>query len=130
MAPQLLVMGKQSSGVCLVADSSTGQLYWAEEDCIVLFKDIAEVVVSVYCHTSAYSQKMESVTRAQLFQDMKPGGRYCNIVGVYHEHLSAELVGQPDREMMEALPKSCKWFAHKGAGYDSVDVAAAKEKGK
>jgi len=53
MAPQILVMGKQSSGECLVADSFTGQLYWAEEDCSVLFKDIAEVVVSVYCHTGA-----------------------------------------------------------------------------
>jgi glyoxylate reductase len=72
---------------------------------------------------------MESVSRIQLFQDLKPGGRYCDIVGIYHEHLSADLVGQPDREMMEALPQSCKWFAHKGAGYDSVDVVAAKNKG-
>ena len=86
-------------------------------------------MVSEKFNTEAHGQKMESVSRIQLFQDLKPGGRYCDIVGIYHEHLSADLVGQPDREMMEALPQSCKWFAHKGAGYDSIDVLAAKNKG-
>jgi len=73
---------------------------------------------------------MQSVSRSELFADMKPEGRYGDIVGVYHEHLSADAVGQPDQEMMNALPASCKWFAHKGAGYDSVDVAAAKKRGE
>jgi glyoxylate reductase len=113
----------------VVADSALGDLYWAEQDCDELFKDIAEVTVSELCNAGTHRQKMKSLSRAELFRDMKPGGRYCNIVGVYHEHLSVALVGQPDREMMEALPQSCKWFAHKGAGYDSVDVAAAKNKG-
>lgn len=73
---------------------------------------------------------MESRSRSELFSDLKTTGRYGNIVGVYHEHLSAGTIGQPDREMMQALPSTCKWFAHKGAGYDSVDVEAAKSLGQ
>jgi len=72
---------------------------------------------------------MGSSSRKELFEDMKPGGRYSHVVGIYHEHLSADLVGQPDKDMMEALPDSCRWFAHKGAGYDSVDVTTARHRG-
>jgi hypothetical protein len=32
--------------------------------------------------------------------------------------------------MINALPKTCQWFAHKGAGYDSVAVHAAKARGE
>jgi phosphoglycerate dehydrogenase-like enzyme len=73
---------------------------------------------------------MESGSRQELFDDLKRGGRHGDIVGVYHEHLSAKVVGHPDKEMMQAFPESCKWFAHKGAGYDSVDVATAKSRGQ
>lgn len=79
---------------------------------------------------TADKKEMKSTYREELFRDMREGGRYGNIVGVYHEHLSAGSVGQPDRQMMEALPESCRWFAHKGAGYDSVDVMAAKSRGE
>jgi glyoxylate reductase len=73
---------------------------------------------------------MESQTREELFQDFAAGGKYEDIVGIYHEHLSAPKVGHPDRAFFEALPGSCKWVAHKGAGYDSVDVGAAKARGE
>lgn len=73
---------------------------------------------------------MESTSRPELFKDFQPGGRYGDIIGIYHEYRSEEAVGQPDRAMIEALPSSCKWLAHKGAGYDSIDITAAKEKGE
>lgn len=73
---------------------------------------------------------MEATSREDLFSQFSKGGKYSDIVGVYHEHLSAHLVGLPDADMMEALPESCKWFAHKGAGYDSVDVNAARKRGE
>jgi phosphoglycerate dehydrogenase-like enzyme len=72
---------------------------------------------------------MESKSRQELLSDLGLGGRYSDIVGVYHEHISAKLVGHPDSEMIGALPSSCKWLAHKGAGYDSVDVRAANARG-
>lgn len=72
---------------------------------------------------------MKSQTREELFNDLAPGGPYSDVVGIYHEHLSAPSVGHPDEAMFSALPASCKWLAHKGAGYDSVDVHAAKANG-
>jgi glyoxylate reductase len=38
--------------------------------------------------------------------------------------------GPLNKEFFDALPDSCKWIAHKGAGYDNVDVQAAKAKGE
>ncbi|RSH92011.1 hypothetical protein EHS25_009382 [Saitozyma podzolica] len=99
MKPRILIMG---------------QLYWAEKDCQEFLSPIADIV------------HMESESREELFADLAEGGRYSDIVGVYHEHLSAERVGHPDEAMINALPKTCRWFAHKGAGYDSVAVHAAK----
>jgi glyoxylate reductase len=72
---------------------------------------------------------MESQNRAELFRDFSTGGRYSDITAIYHEHLSDKRTGHPDAEMMNALPETCKWLAHKGAGYDSIDVHAAKARG-
>ncbi|WWC72809.1 uncharacterized protein I206_106773 [Kwoniella pini CBS 10737] len=102
MAPKILLMGK---------------LYWASQDAEQLLGGIADVVC------------MESTSRAELFEDFSSGGRYSDVVGIYHEHISDRTVGDPDEEFINALPSSCKWFAHKGAGYDSVDVRAAKARG-
>lgn len=38
-------------------------------------------------------------------------------------------LGGLDRTFIEALPPSVKHIAHTGAGYDSLDFVAAKEKG-
>lgn len=94
-----------------------GKLYWAEEDCKALLDPVAEVV------------SMESTSREELFKDLSPGGRYDDIVAVYHEHLSIKTVGHADGDMFRALPSSCKWFAHKGAGYDDIDVGTAVKLG-
>lgn len=71
---------------------------------------------------------MDVKSREELFQKFR--GEYSSVVGIYHEHLTASTIGHPDSEMMEHLPEPCKWFAHKGAGYDSIDVTAAKKKGE
>lgn len=73
---------------------------------------------------------MESKSRSELFEDFKaPSGRYSNIKCIYHEHLSQPVVGMPNAEFINTLPESCKWIAHKGAGYEAVDVAACKTRG-
>ncbi|KAK6906494.1 hypothetical protein I204_00698 [Kwoniella mangroviensis CBS 8886] len=80
MAPKVLLMG---------------ELFWAGPDAEELLGGIAELV------------PMESQSREEFFQDCAPGGRYSDIVGIYHEHLSDKI----------------------GAGYDSVGVKAAKARG-
>ncbi|WWC64962.1 uncharacterized protein I303_107576 [Kwoniella dejecticola CBS 10117] len=102
MAPKVLLMG---------------ELYWAGKDAEQLLGGIADVV------------SMESSSREELFKDFASGGRYSDVVAIYHEHLSDKITGHPDTDFMNALPSSCKWFAHKGAGYDSVDVHTAKSRG-
>lgn len=38
-------------------------------------------------------------------------------------------LGELDRTFIEALPSSVKYIAHTGAGYDTLDFTAAKDKG-
>lgn len=82
-------------------------------------------------HAALYGalQYMESQSREELFKDFAEGGRYADTTAIFHSAFSSKLVGQPDKELIDALPASCKWLAHKGAGYDSVDVHAAKARG-
>lgn len=75
------------------------------------------------------SKHMESTSREELFKDLAPGGRYADIVGIYHEHESHHKIGLPDKQMINSLPSSVKWIAHKGAGYDQFDVVACKARG-
>ena len=108
-------------------------LFWAEPECKAMFEGKAEVVVrkSSSARLLAHSpQHIESKSRQELVDDFKPGGRYSNITAIYHEHLSEPIVGKADARFFDALPESCKWFAHKGAGYDSVDVQAARRRGE
>jgi lactate dehydrogenase-like 2-hydroxyacid dehydrogenase len=39
------------------------------------------------------------------------------------------VTGPFDQELAEALPKSLKYIAHNGAGYDNIDVAAFTGRG-
>lgn len=73
---------------------------------------------------------MESESRQEFFSDLKPDGKYGRIAGIYHEHLSQQVVGMPDAELINALPESCKWIAHKGAGYEAFDIEACKKRGE
>ncbi|TCD66554.1 hypothetical protein EIP91_001275 [Steccherinum ochraceum] len=61
--------------------------------------------------------------------NLKSGGKYEGIVGLYRHNVSADSIGIFDREIVEALSPSVKWIAHNGAGYDQIDVQACKEKG-
>ena len=72
---------------------------------------------------------MESKSRQEFFSDLKSEGKYGRIAGIYHEHLSQKVVGMPDAELINALPESCKWIAHKGAGYEAFGIDACKKRG-
>ena len=82
------------------------------------FKGVAE---------PTYQKSVKSQSREELFKDFQEGGRYGDIVGIFH---ASDGFGRSDKEFFEALPTTCKIFAHKGAGYDSVDVHAAKARGE
>lgn len=72
---------------------------------------------------------MDSPDRADFISNLKPGGKYEGIVGLYRHNISADCIGVFDQEIIGALPSSVKWIAHNGAGYDQIDVAACKAKG-
>ncbi|KAI0645288.1 D-isomer specific 2-hydroxyacid dehydrogenase [Trametes meyenii] len=94
-----------------------GDLVWAHQECAELFKDLAEVV------------PMDSPTRADFLANLQPGGKYDGIVGIYRHNVSTDRIGIFDAPLIAALPASVKWIAHNGAGYDQIDVAAAKARG-
>jgi glyoxylate reductase len=50
-------------------------------------------------------------------------------VAILHTFESNAVYGNVDKALIDALPSSVKWIAHKGAGYDDVDVSACKAKG-
>lgn len=73
---------------------------------------------------------MDSPSRADFLANLKPGGKYEGVVGVYRHNLSADRIGVFDPEIVDALAASgVKWIAHNGAGYDQIDVLRCKEKG-
>lgn len=73
---------------------------------------------------------MSSSDRADFLRDLKPGGKYAGVVGVYRRNISAVQIGPFDREVVDALAKAgVKWIAHHGAGYDKIDVLRCKEMG-
>jgi lactate dehydrogenase-like 2-hydroxyacid dehydrogenase len=72
---------------------------------------------------------MDSPDRADLFANLKQGGKYEGTVVIYRDNTSADRVGVFDRALIGALPPGVKWIAHNGAGYDQIDVHACKEKG-
>jgi glyoxylate reductase len=74
-------------------------------------------------------QLMDSPDRADLFANLKQGGKYEGTVVIYRHNSSADRVGVFDRALIGALPPGVKWIAHNGAGYDQIDVHACKEKG-
>ncbi|KAF8448649.1 D-isomer specific 2-hydroxyacid dehydrogenase [Boletus edulis BED1] len=94
-----------------------GSPRWAHDEVHALFDGIAQVIVD------------DAPTRAEFFSRFQPGGSYDGTVGIYRRNVSAARIGIFDRELVEGLPPSVKWIAHNGAGYDSVDVHACKEKG-
>jgi len=94
-----------------------GDVVWAHEEVQQLFQGLAEVV------------RMDSLDRADLFVNLKPGGKYDRTVAIYRTNGSAEHVGVFDQALIDALPPTVRWIAHNGAGYDPVNVRACEEKG-
>ncbi|KAI0343739.1 hypothetical protein BDW22DRAFT_1356285 [Trametopsis cervina] len=94
-----------------------GDLVWAHQECKEMFDGVADVVA------------MDSPDRADFLANLKSGGKYKGIVGVYRHNVSADRIGIFDEEIVSALAPSVKWIAHNGAGYDQIDVAACKAKG-
>ncbi|KAI0079282.1 hypothetical protein K474DRAFT_1617887 [Panus rudis PR-1116 ss-1] len=82
-----------------------------------MFKGLAELIV------------MDANTREEFVEKCKPGGEYDGVVAVYRRNFSALRIGNFDRGLIESLPKSVRWIAHVGAGYDKVDVQACIDRG-
>jgi lactate dehydrogenase-like 2-hydroxyacid dehydrogenase len=61
--------------------------------------------------------------------NLADGGKYSNLVAFYRHNSSADRIGIFDAELINALPPSCKWIAHNGAGYDQIDIAACQKRG-
>lgn len=73
---------------------------------------------------------MDSQSRADFFEGLKPGGKYDGTVGIYRHNTSSERIGVFDKEVIDTLPSTVGWIAHNGAGYDQIDVAACKARGR
>ena len=71
---------------------------------------------------------MDSPTKAHFLENLQ--SKYANIVGIYRHNTSADRIGIFDKDLVNALPESVKWIAHNGAGYDQIDIAACKARGK
>jgi glyoxylate reductase len=72
---------------------------------------------------------MDSPNRKDFLDNLASSGKYGNVVGFYRHNSSADRIGIFDKELVNALPDTCKWIAHNGAGYDQIDVAACKARG-
>lgn len=94
-----------------------GDIVWAHDDVKDLLGNIAEVV------------RVDSQSREEFFAELSGNGKFTNTVGIYRHNSSADRIGIFDKELIDRLPSSVKWIAHNGAGYDQIDVFAAKDKG-
>ncbi|KAJ7782747.1 D-isomer specific 2-hydroxyacid dehydrogenase [Mycena metata] len=94
-----------------------GKIVWADEDVKQLLGPIAEVIY------------YDSTTRTDFLDAFKPNGKYHDIVAIFRDNTSANKIGFFDKEILEGFSPSVKWIAHNGAGYDQIDVQAAKSKG-
>jgi len=66
---------------------------------------------------------MDSKSRPEFLDNLKPEGKYHGIVGIYRHNSSAERIGVFDGPLIDALAPSVRWIAHNGAGYDQIDVS-------
>jgi len=90
---------------------------WAEPESKEILGPVANIVY------------LDSQSREEFFKELAPGGKYSEIVAIYHEGGSSKFVGPVNAEMIAAFPPSLKWIAHKGAGYDGFDVDSLVKKG-
>ncbi|PWZ03061.1 hypothetical protein BCV70DRAFT_197298 [Testicularia cyperi] len=68
-------------------------------------------------------------SRDAFFSACAAGGKYAEITAIYRHNDSASKIGFFDAELINKLPASLKSICHNGAGYDQIDVHAAKARG-
>ena len=73
-------------------------------------------------------QEYRSGSREDFLSKCK-AGEFDNVVGLYRSNESVSVTGPFDQELVDALPKSLKYVAHNGAGYDNIDVSACTARG-
>nr|CDI52005.1 2-hydroxyacid dehydrogenase [Melanopsichium pennsylvanicum 4]SNX82454.1 probable GOR1 \ len=71
---------------------------------------------------------LDTPNRDEFFTACK-SGKYSNIAAIYRHNDSADKIGVFDSDLIAALPSSLKFICHNGAGYDQIDVHAAKTRG-
>ncbi|ORX40956.1 putative 2-hydroxyacid dehydrogenase [Kockovaella imperatae] len=104
------------SKVLICADPKEGVI-WSKEEQKSQLEAVAEVI------------ELSSSDRESFLKDCQPGGKYDGVVAIYRHGASASAVGNFDKELIDALPKSVKYVCHNGAGYDTVDVDACTARG-
>lgn len=67
-------------------------------------------------------------TDRQGFLEECRSGQLDGVVAAYRTFYSASITGLLDAEVVQALPKSWKYLAHCGAGYDQIDVEACSRR--
>ncbi|KAH7104965.1 2-hydroxyacid dehydrogenase [Auriculariales sp. MPI-PUGE-AT-0066] len=92
-----------------------GEIIWANDEVKSMIGPHADIVI------------MDSQSRDDFLKRLSTD--YAGIVGIYRHNSSADFIGIFDAALIKALPDSVKWIAHNGAGYDQIDVHAAKAKG-
>lgn len=65
----------------------------------------------------------KATNRAEFLKECREG-KLDGVVAAYRTFFSVQTTGLFDKELVDALPKSLKYLAHCGAGYDQVDVHA------
>ena len=55
-------------------------------------------------------------------------GEYDDVVAIYRSNDSTSVTGPFNKELVNVLPKSLKYIAHNGAGYDNIEVPAVSER--
>lgn len=78
---------------------------------------------------SKYNLKEYITGNRDDFLSKCKGGDFDEVVGLYRSNNSVSETGPFDKELVAVLPKSLKWVAHNGAGYDNIDVSACTERG-
>ncbi|KAK9466754.1 D-isomer specific 2-hydroxyacid dehydrogenase [Lipomyces arxii] len=68
----------------------------------------------------------DSPNKAALIADLE--GKYSDITAAYHFN-DSPCAGLMDADIIKALPDTCKYVCHNGAGYDKIDVAACVARG-
>lgn len=66
-------------------------------------------------------------SREQFIEDLH--GKYSEVVGIARGYLTGTKVGRFDKELIEHFPRTLKYIAHQGAGYDQNDPEPMTKKG-